>query len=469
MRTNTRWRNLPATYRQPEMTQLAGWIAAGESGAVLGLPGVGRATLLGYLCYRPDVLARYLPPGLTAQLVAVDLHNLPDHRLATFYRVILRAFYENREQFAEAQQQAITAIFRRYETVAQDAFLPQSGLRELLQMLQTDDVRVVLVLNRFDRFLYSATPQMTRTLRGLRDAFKGTLSYILGMEQEGIYLSGVESAAPLRTLLDTYVCWVGPLSPADGLDMIRRQTARENEMPASAADHLLSLTGGYPALLRVACSWWLAAAPLPPQPEWAAILSQQPNVRHRLQELWQSLTQDEQLALSELVKIEAHPSAGRAISAASDLAQVLAQLARKGVCRQTSAAEWRIVGELVAAFVAAQEGISRGKLWRDARTGFIYQGRQQIEGLAPQEMAVLAYLLENPFIRHTHDDRIENAWPPDVHAAGLTTGAVYQAIRGIRTRIEPDPSNPVYLITRRGSRDGGYQLFPEGRPQSDSE
>lgn len=469
MRTNTRWRNLPATYRQPEMTRLAGWIAAGESGAVLGLPGVGRATLLGYLCYRPDVLARYLPPGLTAQLVAVDLHNLPDHRLATFYRVILRAFYENRQQFAEAQQQAITAIFRRYETVAQDAFLPQSGLRELLQMLQTDDVRVVLVLNRFDRFLYSATPQMTRTLRGLRDAFKGTLSYILGMEQEGIYLSGVESAAPLRTLLDTYVCWVGPLSPADGLDMIRRQTARENEMPASAADHLLSLTGGYPALLRVACSWWLAAASLPPQPEWAAILSQQPNVRHRLQELWQSLTQDEQLALSELVKIEAHPSAGRAISAASDLAQVLAQLARKGVCRQTSAAEWRIVGELIAAFVAAQEGISRGKLWRDARTGFIYQGRQQIEGLAPQEIAVLAYFLENPFVRHTHDELIENAWPPDVHAAGLTTGAVYQAIRGIRTRIEPDPSNPVYLITRRGSRDGGYQLFPEGRPQSDSE
>lgn len=469
MRTNTRWHNLPADYRQPEMTQLAGWIAAGESGAVLGLPGVGRATLLGYLCYRPDALARYLPPGVTAQLVAVDLHNLPDLRLATFYRVLLRAFYENREQFTEAQQQAIVAIFRRYETAAQDAFLPQSGLRELLQLLQAGDVRVVLVLNRFDRFLHAATPQMTRTLRGLRDAFKGTLSYILGMEHEGIYLSGVASAAPLRTLLDTYVCWVGPLSPADALDMVRRQTARDREMPASAAAHILSLTGGYPALLRVACSWWLAAGPLPPQPEWAALLGQQPNVRHRLQELWQSLTQAEQLALSELVKIEAHPSARRSISAAGDLAQVLAQLARKGVCRQTGPTEWQIVGELVAAFVATQEGISRGKVWRDPRTGFIYQGRQQIEGLTPQEMAVLVYFMQNPFVFHTHDNLIENAWPPDVHADGLTTGAVYQVIRGIRTKIEPNPSDPFYLITRRASRGGGYQFFPEGRPQTDSE
>ncbi len=469
MGMNARWRSLPADYRQPEMKQLAGWIAAGESGVVLGLPGMGRATLLDYLCYCPDVLAGYLPPGVTARLVSVDLHNLPDHRLATFYRVILRSFYENREQFDEAQQQAIVAVFRRYETAAQDAFLPQSGLRELLQMMQANDVRVVLVLNRFDRFLRTATIQMTRTLRGLRDAFKGTLSYILGMEQEGIYLSGMDSVTPLRTLLDTFVCWVGPLAHTDGLDMIRRQTIREKEMPASDATHILSLTGGYPALVRVVCRWWLAAAPLPPQKEWAAVLGQQPNVRHRLQELWSSLTQDEQLALSEWVKTRVRPPSRQTITSNSDLAQVLGQLARKGICRQTGAAEWQIVGELVAAYVAEQEGISRGKVWRDARTGFVYQGRQQIEGLSPQELAVLTYFLDNPFIRHTHQDLIENAWPDDAYKGGVSPEAVYQVIRGIRTRIEPNPSLPFYLITWRAGRGGGYQFFPEGHPRHGSE
>ena len=466
MGTNARWRSLPAKYRQTEMSELTAWIAAGESGAVLGLPGVGRATLLGYLCHRPDVLADYLPPDVTVRLVPVDLHNLPDHRLATFYRVILRAFYENREQFDQAQQRAIVAIFRRYETVAQDAFLPKSGLRELLHMLQMADVRVVLVLNRFDRFLQSATVQMTRTLRGLRDAFKGTLCYMVGMEQEWVYLSGMESVTPLRTLLDTFVCWVGPLARADGLDMIRRQMGKDREMPASDAEHIFSLTGGYPVLLRVVTSWWMAAAPLPLQNEWATLLERQPNVRHRLQELWHSLTQDEQLALSELVKIGARPPTRQAISPQSDLSLVLRQLARKGVCRQTSANEWQIVGELIAAFVAEQEGISRGKVWHDDRTGFVYQGKQPIDGLRPQEMAVLNYFLKNPFMRHSHQDLIENAWPDDAYKEGVTPDAIYQTIRGIRTRIEPNPSQPFYLITWRG---GGYQFFPEGRPQHGSE
>ena len=81
-------------------------------------------------------------------------------------------------------------------------------------------------------------------------------------------------------------------------------------------------------------------------------------------------------------------------------------------------------------------------------------------------MAVLNYFLKNPFMRHSHQDLIENAWPDDAYKEGVTPDAIYQTIRGIRTRIEPNPSQPFYLITWRG---GGYQFFPEGRPQHGSE
>ena len=49
-------------------------------------------------------------------------------------------------------------------------------------------MRVVLVVNRFDRFCETSTPQMVNSLRTLRDRFKETLSYIVGMRQEVIYL-----------------------------------------------------------------------------------------------------------------------------------------------------------------------------------------------------------------------------------------------------------------------------------------
>ena len=447
MSKEKRWQRLASDYRQREMIQLADWIVAGESGVVLGLPGVGRATLLGYLCHHPDVLTSYLPRDLQVRLLSLDLHNLPDDGLATFYRVILRAFHENLEQFDEARQQVITTIFRRCEMAATDAFLPQTGLRELLRLLEAEDVRVVLVLNRFDRFLQSATVQMTRTLRGLRDAFKGTLCYLMGMGQEAVFLSGVESAAPLRTLLDMHVFWVPPLGRRDGLDMIWRRMPPGREMPAFAANHLLSLTGGFPSLLRIACTWWLSGATNDSETyTWRDRLLSLPPTQHRLQAIWRSLTQEEQHHLSELAAgIVTQPPDPR--------------LQEKGVCRQTDGT-WQVAGELLAAFVANSPTTGRGKVWRHANTESIYQGAKRVEDLAPLEQAVLTYLLARPYVPHSHDDLITNSWSEVDNADGVSTEAVYQVVRRIRLKIEPDPAHPMYLVTRRG----GYQFFPEGRP-----
>lgn len=99
---------------------------------------------------------------------------------------------------------------------------------------------------------------MTATLRGLRDSFGSTLSYIMGMEREIVYLSEVESIKPLQGILDTHVCWVRPLTEADARHMIQRQTQYLNEpMPETAMSQLWQLSGGYPSLLRVLCDWWM--------------------------------------------------------------------------------------------------------------------------------------------------------------------------------------------------------------------
>lgn len=453
------WANYSATYRAREMETIAGWLAAGKSGTVAGLPGTGRATLLNYLCQRPDVLPAYLPqPTPQIVTVPVDLNNLPDDNLSTFYRIVLRAFHEVGERFPADFAPTITATYHKY-AAAGDPFLPQSGLRELLLQCQSREIRVALVLDRFDHFCEVATPEMTRTLRAMRDSFKDVLCYIAGTHQEVVYLSDWPGIEPVYHLLDSHVCWVGPLVAADAAQMVARHVQGLLEpMPEAALAHLLSLTGGYPSLLQVACNWWMTAQETP-LPAWADILGKRQDMQHRLQALWAGLSQEEQAFLAEQQK----PRSGRPLS--DGQVAVLRQLAEKGMC-QPDGDGWQIVGELVAAHVTAAMGRSRGKIWVDAQSDDVFQGSQPLSELTPQERAVLKFLAQHPRVRHTHTRLIEAAWPDGVIKEGVSTEALYQTIRGIRKKIEPNTQTPCYIINWRGQQEGGYQFFPEGRPSS---
>ena len=69
------WAAYPPTYRAREMKILSNWIVSGESGSVVGLNGCGRANLLSFLCYRPEVLQTYLAPQIKrVALIPIDLN-----------------------------------------------------------------------------------------------------------------------------------------------------------------------------------------------------------------------------------------------------------------------------------------------------------------------------------------------------------------------------------------------------------
>lgn len=449
------WARYPTSYRAAEMARLAGWITAGESGVVVGPAGVGRSTLLNFLCHRPDTLRRYLTTTVgPIVLIPVDLNNLPDNRLVTLYRVILRAFYEIGDRFDPALQPEITALYRKTEA-ARDPFLPQSALRELLLRFQAEATRIVLVMNRFDVFCQTATPQMTNTLRGLRDSFRNTLAFIMGMRHEVTYLSDLESIGPVRGILDTHICRVGPLNETDARDMIGRETGYlPTPLPETAVNLLLTLTGRFPGLIRVLCQEQWGVATEGSQAESVEAWLARPSVRHRLAMLWAGLTQEEQVALAALGQ-----GGGSLLPD-----EVLARLAAKGMCRPTDQG-WQINGTLLAAYAAAAADRSRGRVWLHEPTGDVYQGQARVENLTPLERALLRFFVEQPYRRHTHQDLIEAVWPDDVVKAGVSTEALYQLIRGARKKIEPDSNQPQYIINWRGRRESGYHFFPEGRPE----
>jgi hypothetical protein len=462
------WTAYPVTYRAREMKILAGWIQAGESGSIIGLAGAGKSNLLGFLSHRPEVIQPYLPADFGhLVLVQVDLNNLPGNDLATLFRVILRSLYEARGQLVSIEEALATPVETLYRKVEEktDPFLSQSALREALLLFQEQAIRLVLVLDPFDQFCATATGQVLDNLRGLRDSFKDTLSFLIGLRREVAYIRNPVELGELFEIVDTHQCWLGPMDKADARWVVGQVEAAINRtFSATQVDRLIELTGGYPALLRAASLWLAQVSPVPEMDAWADRLLAEASIQNRLRELRQGLTGEEEAALSALQMALIITSATDRQETMRQISQkyqeTLVRLQVKGLCQQTESG-WRFLSPLLAKFVAEMEGVSAGKIWCELTTQRFFLDERELTSLSERDRRLLQYFLDNPRLAHRIDDLIEAVWT-DEDSSGVSNEAVQQAIRHLRKQIEPNPAKPCYLITERGT---GYRFFPEGAPR----
>jgi hypothetical protein len=407
---------------------------------------------LGFLCHRQDALDRYVQAN-TKQitLVPINLHNLPSPDIATFYKTLLRAFYHARHQFESDLQEEIA---QRYLSNAdkQDAFLPQSALHDIVFMCQEYGKRIVLVLDYFHHFIQEADPKVINTLRGMRETFKHTLSFIVGMNQEVAYLSAPDQLGEMYELLDRHTCWVGAMTEEDARNLITRATTAVQPPKLEEIATMLRLSGNFPALLKLIAYWWMNPTQPVPTDAWSRILIEQENIQRRMDKIWHALTQEERFVLSELQRQPKRTSKTRAYQT------VLQTLEQKGVCRQDED-HWRIAGDLFKRYVKATGPSSLGRIWMDEETQEIWQGGDLISDLTPLEWQLLDYLIQHPRKPHEKSDLIVYLWPDK--AEQMTDNDLQQLVYRLRKKVDTSP--PRYIITWKGAP-GGYQLYPEGHP-----
>ncbi len=453
--------NYPEAYRAQEMETVSKWLVSGASGTVVSLAGAGRNNLLNFLSYRPDVLHNlYLDADAkNITVIPVDLSNLPENSPVTMYRVILRAFYWQRHRLPNPLQETVVALYSEYRAT-RDPFIAQTGLYELLLSFQKQAMHVTLVFNRFEQFAEEADSRMFATLRSLRDTFKEILAFIIGMHREIIYLPNRETLGELYPLLDNNVCWISSMNEADSQWVIEQALYRVDERPSpDEINHILALSGGLPVLLRFITSWWVKQSPKPPLASWTEHLLAHHLFDHRLKALWQGLTQEEKSAIS-VIRGNGAKKKKTAVSATDD--HILQTLATKGVCHKSSQG-WQINSLLWATYMQTQEEKKQtGKLTQNLKSKFIFQASERVK-LAPQEATLLSFLLKRPYEQHTYEALISEVWPKD-HDPSSLRQSLHQLIRAVRKKIEPNPSEPLYLITWRDQDEAGYQLFPEGQP-----
>ena len=453
---NEYWQLFGPNFRQIEVRDIADWINRWESGSVIALPGMGRASFLDYLANHPTALANHLRPDHDEVIcVSLDINQLPDLQLATFYRILLRAIYEKLEEFNQSLRDIITELYRKCEA-SQDPFLSQSALRELLQRIRLMQVRLVFIFNRFDDFCRNATQEMLATLLDLRDSFRNTVIYIVGVSRELHFLTALDQKHPLYQVIDTHHCYLGPLTSADCRNMISTRLSHASAQLQHDAQHQLGpLTGCISALNRVCCQLLDQFPELLTSPDLTSVLLAHDAVQFRISRIWNALTSTEQYAL---IARHEEPISNNLSDSQID---VLSQL---GIW---NANEKDLNGSIMQAFADKQAKTETGMLRIDESTDLIMRGRHPITAMSPLEEGVLRFLLQRPQKRCSYSEIILAVWDVDDSGRkGVTDQALHQVARRVRLHIETDPSQPRYLVNYRGKPEGGYQLFPEGQPNA---
>jgi hypothetical protein len=227
----------------------------------------------------------------------------------------------------------------------------------------------------------------------LRDAFKYTLTFVIAARRP------VDTASELAELFFAHTLWLGALSPQDALwsaaSYARRAGLEWNE---DTLEKLVTLSRGYPSLLRACCEAHAAGAALSIE-----ALREHPAVRRRADEIWSDRPSPEAMVQ---VGLADHPLLGAP---------------------------------------PVEQAPSRG----EANT-------IDTSTLTAAEHRLMLYFQQHAGAVCEKDDLIQAVWPEEVHAAGLRDDSLAQLVRRLRTKIESEPSNPQRIITVPGR---GYRFL----------
>jgi hypothetical protein len=438
----SQWDAFPANYRENEVEQIAQWIAAVESGLVVGLSGAGKSNVLGFVAHRLKGHGALLRPLLRPLL---DLNRLPEPTLAAFLRQLLAAL----DDAASAGLPADALVKLRGITdkgLAQtDAFLLGRSVEAALALLCGEmEVRTVILMDRFDVALERFDVSFFNNLRAWRDAHKTRLTYVVAARRDWPDWPNLPALSEFTDLIAGRTCWVGALSPGD----LRWNLTRfAGEKPTKKlVERMAELSGGHAGLLK---ALWAAGAASSVSSKGAGGIDARPSewlkhggVRRQCRELWDDLPATVQESLRSW-------QAGGAKN----------YLLNTGLS-DGSNGEPHLASSVFAAFVREQAGVGAGVLRRDAASGQVYRGsvRLPVE-LTPNEDRLLAYMLAHPGEVCDKDALAEAIWPDEVRVEGIRDDRLAQLVRRLRDKVEPDPHTPRYIMPVWGR---GYRFVPDG-------
>jgi len=442
----------PVTYRAEILGPVFNLLSAGESTAVIASASMGKSRLVQFLL-RADVANHYL--GEEADrllLVWVDCNRLGDFTAWPLYELFLDAL------LAAVEEQAnLTSLRDEYRTLhlevirSENSLLAQRILERLIRTLCRDhSLTLCLVLDEFDEAYARLPSQVLAGMRGLRDANKYRLCYLLFTRQHPEYLRNPADCEGLYEQFSRNILYLQPYRLEDARRVLQQLAVRRGVDPALLTElvvkDMLALSAGHPGLMTALVSGLQDDPPadMTQLREWAQGLAK---VQEECRKIYEGLRSEEQSGLRLFVHGQ---MSGRTTGEI---------LERKGLVVWSAYGKPAIFSPLFAAFLAVQADMPTNGLHLDEQTGIITvngQVHSELSGL-PYDLLCFLYKRAGDVIRR---DEVASALYGNID--GISDNRIDAVVARLRQLIEPDPNSPQFLKTVRGR---GYRLVLE--PESD--
>lgn len=425
----------PETARFEEIQKIIAFLKDGSSCQLLGLPGVGRSTLLSLLAHNKHIKIKHLDKQHeNMHFVMANFSEIRKRPLFDAMKFLFLSLADSlRERKMTDDYLKINAIFK--ESLAfNDELVLFQGLKEAIDYLALErKMSIVFLLDRFEEYIPTVTSEFFVNLRTLRNRAKYKFTAVFSLNR------------PLETLLEptqlaeyyefvaghfVYMSILDKKTTEFRISSIEHVTRKK--LPKQVEESIISLTGGHGKLTKLAVELLLS------HPEEKDTLKEfllsSRAIKAALQEIWLSLSPAEQADL---------------LQEKFDDKEVLEYLEGVGLVNNK-----KIGIPLFSTFLQTDQSVPQAEMQKivyDPNTNAIRKGEIVLsDQLTSSEFRLLRYLLQNQEKIIERDEIITVVWESVKSTAGITDQAVDQLIFRLRRKIEEDPNNPTHLQTVKG-------------------
>ena len=442
-----------APVREEDLLYIVGCLQQGECCSVVGPSNTGKSILLRSLLTE-DVRQHCAQKGAGPPVpVFVDCLET-SHSEHALYELLLRSILEALE-LSNAPQATVDTLRSRYGELMDcttDVAIRSLFARSIHALTRKSQTVLVIILDEFDDIFRALSPWPFRQLRALRDRYGAQLCYVLATSHHLERVRSDPDTYEFREMFQPYTHILRPLHRTDAERLVAYLARKQGDAPSPEhTDLVIELSGGHPGLtervygsLRPDISE--VASPLQVM---ATELNQEWPIQKECRRLWDELEDEEHAGLRALVQGETLPPGTVHRQA----------LEAKGLIVERGDGHLAVFSPVFAAFVQQESArhqptTCRG-LWYEADTRqILLDGEDITRELSADQYALLVFLSQRPGVVCSKDEVAQAVWPGQIQE-GITDDQIYQLIRRVREKVEPDPLNPCYIITVRGQ---GYQL-----------
>ncbi len=443
--------------RQPQLDTLFNWLGAGQCCAVYGLSNSGKSHLLRDLAL-PEQQRRYAKSvGARGALIYVDCNRVVELSATGFYEIIVRTLLEYIEEPGTPPQPTPELLhqLREYHnriTTGPDfqaSLAFNSALSESCGQL---GLNLVLLLDEFDEIYAALENRSLLNLRALKDHSRSRLTYVTATVRPLGESRTPTGDNEFAELFAAHTLPLGLLGTEDARRVVEQMAG--TSLPLEAVDHILTLAGGHIGLLTALTQ---AALRAPDRGLDASHLAGDTTARAECLKLWSQLRPEEHAAVLSLVTTPEEGLAG----------PELERLRQLGLVTNSPQGP-HLFSELFVGFVRRQSALpsqTAPGVMVDEDAGEVWVDGARVTLLTDLEYRLMRLLFERRDRLTTKDMIVETVWGGE-YLDRVDDARIEKLVSRLRSKIEPDPARPRYLLTQRGR---GYTLSSQPAARDEAE